>query len=93
MHADAPLPGLDMAWFDAVSRRTSRRRFSDAPVAASDLEALRRSCQAFRPFESVHTELLEDRAHDVFTGIAGSYGRVDGARWIAAFVGPPTASS
>ena len=49
MHADAPLPGLDMAWFDAVSRRTSRRRFSDAPVAASDLEALRRSCQAFRP--------------------------------------------
>ena len=79
---------LDPAWFDAISVRLSRRRFSDRPVAPADLERLHAFCAAFRPYQPVHVELIEDAANDVFTGLVGSYGKIDGAHWVAAFVGP-----
>ena len=88
MHAETQSPGLAPAWFDAISRRCSRRRYADVPIAAADLERLHEFCAAFRPNVTVRVELVEDGARDVFTGLVGNYGRVEGARWIAAFVGP-----
>ena len=79
---------LDPAWFDAIPVRLSRRRFSDRPVVPADLERLRTFCAAFWPYQPVHVELIEDAANDVFTGLVGSYGKIDGAHWVAAFVGP-----
>ena len=79
---------LDPAWFDAIPVRLSRRRFSDRPIAPADIERLETFCAAFRPYHPVHVRLIKDAPADVFSGLVGSYGRVDGAPWIAAFVGP-----
>lgn len=79
---------LDAAWYDAIPTRVSRRRFGDRPVAPADIERLLTFCAAFRPHQPVHVELIKDAPADVFTGLAGSYGKVDGARWVAVFVGP-----
>jgi nitroreductase len=79
---------LDAAWYDAIPVRCSRRRFDDRPVAPTDLERLFTFCAAFRPHQPVHVELIKDAPADVFTGLVGSYGKIDGAHWVAAFVGP-----
>jgi nitroreductase len=79
---------LDAAWYDAIPTRVSRRRFDDRPVAPGDIERLETFCAAYRPYQPVHVELIKDAPADVFTGLVGSYGKIAGARWVAAFVGP-----
>jgi nitroreductase len=82
---------LDAAWYDAIPERVSRRRFSDRPIAPADIERLETFCAAFRPYHPVHVRLITDAPADVFTGLVGGYGKIDGARWVAAFVGPADA--
>jgi nitroreductase len=79
---------LDAAWYDAIPTRVSRRRFSDRPVGPADIERLETFCAAFRPYHAVHVRLIKDAPADVFTGLVGGYGKISGAQWVAAFVGP-----
>jgi nitroreductase len=93
--AGVPVPGarpaLDPAWYDAIATRRSRRRYSDRKVAQAALAELRAFCERFRLSGDVRVVLAEG-AGDVFTGLldrfGGAYGRVEGAPWTAAFVGP-----
>ena len=84
-------PELDPAWYDAIAVRRSRRRFSDRKVAAAALEALTGFTQRFRLAPGARVELTQGGG-DVFTGLldrlGGAYGRVEGAPWTAAFIGP-----
>jgi nitroreductase len=88
--ADDP-PKLDPAWYDAIAVRRSRRRYSDRKVAAAALEALAGLTERFRIAPGARVELTEGGG-GVFTGLldrfGGAYGRVEGAPWTAAFMGP-----
>jgi nitroreductase len=88
--ADDP-PELDPAWYDAIAVRRSRRRYSDRKIAAAALEALSGFTERFRLAPGARVELVEGGG-DVFTGLldrfGGAYGRVEGAPWTAAFIGP-----
>jgi nitroreductase len=74
-------------WHDAVSKRRSIRQYSPKPVEADHLEAMRRVCAGFRPFQSARAVLVTDPPEDVFRGIPGGYGKIKGARALLAFVG------
>jgi len=84
-------PELDPDWYDAISVRRSRRRYSDRKVAAAALEALTAFTERFRLAPGARVALVADGG-DVFTGLlerfGGAYGRVEGAPLTAAFVGP-----
>jgi nitroreductase len=87
----AARPALDPAWYDAITARRSRRRYSARSIAAADVDQLVAFCERFRLAGDVRVVLAEG-AGDVFTGLldrfGGAYGRVEGAPWTAAFVGP-----
>ncbi|HET6496372.1 MAG TPA: nitroreductase family protein [Thermoleophilia bacterium] len=82
---------LDPAWYDAIGVRRSRRRYSDRKVARAALEALQSFCLEFRLAPGGRVALIEDRG-GLYTGVldkvGGAYGRVEGAPWVAAFIGP-----
>lgn len=82
---------LDPAWYDAIAVRRSRRRYSDRKVAPAALGALRAFCDGFQLAPGARAELVEGDG-GVFTGFldrfGGAYGRVEGAPWTAAFIGP-----
>ncbi len=82
---------LDPAWYDAIGVRRSRRRYSDRKVAKAALSALQKFCREFRLAPGARVVLVED--HSVlYAGLldrgGGGYGRVEGAPWMAAFIGP-----
>jgi nitroreductase len=87
---------LDPAWYDAIAARRSRRRYEDRPVAGAAIDALRDLCARFRLAPGVRVTLAPGGA-DVFTGLldrfGGAYGRVEGAPWTAAMVGPDDAGT
>ena len=63
-------------WHDAVSKRRSIRQYAPKPVEAVDLEAMRRVCAGFRPFQSARAVLVSDPPEDVFRGIPGGYVKI-----------------
>jgi nitroreductase len=83
---------LDPAWYEAIAVRRSRRRYSDRPVAAAALDSLRAFCDENQLAPGVRVCLTQDAEHTVFTGlldrVGDGFGRVEGAPWLAAFVGP-----
>ena len=84
-------PALDSAWYDAIAVRRSRRRYSERKVAPAALDTLRAFCARFQLAPGARAELVEGDG-GVFTGLldrfGGAYGRVEGAPWTAAFIGP-----
>jgi len=74
-------------WHDAISKRRSIRQYEPKPVEAVSLEAMRRVCAEFRPFQSARAVLVADPSEDIFRGIPGGYGKVSGARALVAFIG------
>ena len=74
-------------WHDAVSRRRSIRQYAAKPVEADQLEAMRRVCAEFRPFQSARAVLVTDAPDEVYRGIPGGYGKIKGATALVAFVG------
>jgi nitroreductase len=84
-------PALDPAWYDAIGVRRSRRRYGDRKVARAALDALQTFCREFRLAPGARVALIEDSG-DLYTGlldkVGGAYGRVEGAPWTAAFIGP-----
>lgn len=85
-----PIPpvALDATWYDSIPTRISRRTFDGRPIAPELLEGLRVHREAFRPVPGVRVELVESAPEDLFTGYAGSYGKVRGAAAAAAFIVP-----
>lgn len=79
---------LNPEWYDAITDRVSRRRFTGDSIDPDRAERLRRFCAEFRPFETTRTVFVQNAPEDVFIGFVGSYGRVEGAPSVAVFVGP-----
>ena len=76
-----------LMWRDALLKRRSIRQYAPKPVEAASLEAMRRVCAEFRPFQSARAVLVADPSDDIFRGIPGGYGKVSGAPALVAFVG------
>jgi len=74
-------------WHDAISKRRSIRQYAPKPVEPADLEAMRRVCAEFHPFQSARAVVVADPPEDIFRGIPGGYGKVSGALALVAFVG------
>jgi len=83
---------LDPDWYAAIAVRRSRRRYTSREVAQETLQALRSFCDTSQLAPGVRVALVEDHA-TIYKGIAGAYGRVDGAPWSAVFVAPQGAET
>lgn len=93
MPLNTPLPhDLTAEWFDAIPRRISSRRFDGTTIDGALLERLEKTCAHLSdPAARARAVLVGEAPAEVFTGLAGSYGRVEGAPSLAAFVGPDDA--
>ncbi len=84
------LPRFPMGptWFDAVSRRVSRRRFQDRPPDAGALARVHTVCSRVTEATAgeVRAIVVDESPAGVFTGLVGAYGGVTGAPAFAAFV-------
>lgn len=89
MPLNTPLPhDVTAPWLDAIRSRISSRRYDGTPLAQPLLERLEQTCQRLTaPAGRARPVLLPQAPPEVFTGLIGSYGRVDGAPTLAAFVG------
>ncbi len=77
--ADTPAPPFDAGrWFEAVPGRRSRRAFEGVP-ASEDLAALTATAEAFAPFDDARAFFVPLAPPKLFSGIIGSYGKVQGA--------------
>lgn len=94
MPLNIPLPlDLTAEWFDAIPRRISSRRYDGTALAPTLLDRLERTCQRLNaPEARTRAVLVRDAPPEVFTGLMGSYGRIEGAPSLAAFVGPEDAA-
>lgn len=79
---------LGVEWIDAIPRRISSRRFDGTRIAAALLDRLEATCVRVTA-AAAHARVLvvREAPADVFTGLVGSYGRVDGAPSLAVLVG------
>jgi nitroreductase len=75
------------SWYEAISRRHSRRTYAPLVPEPEKLSRLDRVCREFRPFPEVRSELVRSSPEAVFKGLLGNYGRVKGALMYIAFVG------
>ena len=93
MPLNNPLPqDLATEWFNAIPHRISSRRFDGAAVAPALLDRLEATCANLsHPAARARTVLVREAPPEVFTGLVGSYGKVEGAPSLAAFVGPDDA--
>ena len=74
-------------WHSAIPQRRSIRRYASKPVGIADLEAMRRVCTEFRPFQSARAVLVAEATESVYWGIPGGYGKVKGTSSLVVFVG------
>jgi hypothetical protein len=89
-------------WYEMIGRRTSRRQFDGRAVPAEVRERLEVFCDGasapagapgspeVKPGEvpaPARVCLVDDPAHQLFTGLIGGYGKVVGTPLAAAFVG------
>jgi hypothetical protein len=79
---------LDPAWFDAIAIRTSKRTYDGRPLAPQAADALKTFVEGFRPIPQVRIVILGDPGDGLFTGYAGSYGKIKGAPAAAVFIAP-----
>jgi len=89
----APPVPLDPAWFGAIPRRVSRRVYDGRSVAPDLLELLHAHCGRFHPAPGMRVAIAAQAPQDIFTGYAGSYGKVRGFVTAAAFIGPDGAEA
>lgn len=89
-----PLPhDLNAEWLDAIEHRISSRRYDGAPITPALLDRLEKTCERLTASAPHARAVLVRKAPtEVFTGLVGSYGRVEGAPSLAAFVGPEDAA-
>ena len=78
---------VDPRWFDAIPVRRSRRRFDERPIDPGLLDRMDAFCRLFRPAPMACRALLLPQAlDDIYKGVLGPYGRVQGAPALVAFV-------
>ncbi len=83
-----PSVQLDSSWFEAIPRRVSSRRFDGVPVDPALLDRLDHTCRRLSDAGTgARAVLLRQAPPEVFTGLVGSYGRIDGSPSAIAFVG------
>lgn len=94
MHPRLPVSRhLTEGWFAALELRISSRRYDGAAIAPALLDGLERTCHNLNvPEGSARAVLIREAPPEVFTGLIGSYGRVEGAPSAVAFVGPEDAA-
>jgi len=74
-------------WYEVISRRRSRRRFSNRPIEPAALENMEHVCRDFRPFPCVRAVLVTESPEQVFKGAIGPYGKIKGTHSFVAFIG------
>ena len=80
-------------WFDAIPHRISSRRFDGTPPAPALLDRLEETCERLTaPTVRARAVLVRQAPAEVFTGLVGSYGRVEGAPALVALVGSEDAT-
>jgi nitroreductase len=80
-------PSFEAArWHAAIAGRRSRRVFDGTPIGPHAADALRETAASFRPYPDARVVYLADPPADLFTGIAGSYGRVTDAPAALVFI-------
>jgi len=83
-----PSAGLDPSWFDAIHRRISSRRFDGVPVEPALLDRLDDTCRRLAAAGvQARPVLVREAPPEVFTGLVGSYGRIESSPSAIAFVG------
>lgn len=89
MPPHAPLSrNLTAEWFDALAVRVSSRRYDGTTVSSALLDRLEQTCSELTvPGGAVRPVLIREAPPEVFTGLIGSYGRVEDAPSLVAFVG------
>ena len=74
-------------WYQAIGRRRSRRRFDGRPLPEEAEKRLAAICSSFGPFPDARAVFVGRSADLVLKGVAGTYGKVKGARAFLAVVG------
>ncbi|OGO17346.1 MAG: hypothetical protein A2Z02_04525 [Chloroflexi bacterium RBG_16_48_7] len=75
-------------WYPAISVRKSRRQFDSSKSIPADMIAgLKEVCGQFHPFKGARAVFLEGDVDNIFTGFAGSYGKIKGASYAVLFIG------
>jgi nitroreductase len=83
-----PSVQLDPSWFEAIPKRISSRRFDAVPVDPALLDRLNETCRRLSDAGTgARAVLLRQAPPEVFTGLVGSYGRIEGSPSAIAFVG------
>jgi hypothetical protein len=85
--ASAQRPDLKPEWFDAITRRASRRQFDGHSLEPEVLDRVEEMCRLASEGQAARAVLVRSAPQDVFTGFIGSYGKVSGAPSLIAFVG------
>ena len=79
---------LPLNWYQAIFVRKSRRSFLLRRVPEEEkIARIEQFCRDFRPFSGARTEFIRRSPERIFRGIVGSYGKITGAPFYAAFVG------
>lgn len=86
-HASALLRCNAADWLAVVAKRHSRRAFVPRALGAQTLRALADFCAQWTPYPDARVALITHPDVDIFTGILGSYGKVEGAPHALAFIG------
>ncbi|KAB2952521.1 nitroreductase [Heliorestis acidaminivorans] len=71
--------------YEAIKIRKSRRNFNGKALDKKDIALMEEVCETFQPFEGLRAVFVNGPPDDVFTGVAGSYGKVKGAPAYLAF--------
>jgi hypothetical protein len=74
-------------WYPAIFQRTSRRTFADILPEEAKITRLELVCREFKPFPAARAEFVRVRPDEIFTGLVGHYGRVNGAPYYVALIG------
>lgn len=74
-------------WYPAIETRISRRQYNGVTLKEKHLAVLMETLKYFQPFTDVRAVLVTESPEDVFKGLVGSYGKVQGAPAYMAFVG------
>lgn len=75
-----------LEWYQAITKRVSRRRFRPEGLPQETLAKLELLCYQFR-FPEARAVLVLDNSGAIYKGLVGSYGKIKGAGAYIAFVG------
>lgn len=84
---DWPHIEFDLAWYEAIPVRVSRRRFDGRPVADSEMTQLLELADELSGSD-VRITVVESGGEEIYTGLVGAYGKVAGAPGAAIFSAP-----